>query len=76
MKDRSDGPSHHERTLLPRSYISLRPLVGVFGLFRALDDSSCSRCKLKSVAQVRLVKFPVLVAGSEEIANVVNQRKS
>ena len=23
MKDRSDGPSHHERTFLPRSYISL-----------------------------------------------------
>ena len=22
MKDRSDGPSHHERTLLPQSYIS------------------------------------------------------
>ena len=25
MKDRSDDPSHHERTLLPRSYISLHP---------------------------------------------------
>ena len=24
MKDRPDDPSHHERTLLPRSYISLR----------------------------------------------------
>ena len=24
MKDRSDDPSHRERTLLPRSYISLR----------------------------------------------------
>ena len=23
MKDRSDDPSHHERMLLPRSYISL-----------------------------------------------------
>ena len=23
MKDRSDDPSHHERTILPRSYISL-----------------------------------------------------
>ena len=34
MKDRSDDPSHHERTLLPRSYISLsnlelRPLADV-----------------------------------------------
>ena len=26
MKDRSDYPSHHERTLLPQSYISLRVL--------------------------------------------------
>ena len=26
MKDRSDDPSHHERTLLPRSYISLLDL--------------------------------------------------
>ena len=24
MKDRSDDPSHHEQTLLPRSYISLQ----------------------------------------------------
>ena len=24
MRDRSDDPSHHERTLLPRSYVSLR----------------------------------------------------
>ena len=23
MKDRSDDPSHHERTLVPRNYISL-----------------------------------------------------
>ena len=26
MKDRSDNPSHHERSLLPRSYISLQSL--------------------------------------------------
>ena len=29
MKDRSDDPSHHERTLLPRSYISLPSEAGV-----------------------------------------------
>ena len=29
MKDRSDNPSHHERTLLPRSYISLPITDGV-----------------------------------------------
>ena len=28
MKDRSDDPSHHERTLLPRSYISLLTMDG------------------------------------------------
>ena len=28
MKDRSDDPSHHEQTLLPRSYISL-PICGI-----------------------------------------------
>ena len=27
MKDRSDDPSHHEQTLLPRSYISLHIVV-------------------------------------------------
>ena len=27
MKNRSDDPSHHERTLLPRSYISLPSLL-------------------------------------------------
>ena len=26
MKDRSDDPSHHKRTLLPRSYISLHTI--------------------------------------------------
>ena len=29
MKDRSDDPSHHERTLLPWSYISFRVCVCV-----------------------------------------------
>ena len=32
MKDRSDDPSHHERMLLPRSYISLP---------RVVKDTSC-----------------------------------
>ena len=30
MKDWSDDPSHHERTLLPRSYISLLRLYGLY----------------------------------------------
>ena len=32
MKDRSDNPSHHERTLLPRSYISLPFLNSYIGI--------------------------------------------
>ena len=30
MKDRSDDPSHHERTLLPRSYTSLLEKTNYF----------------------------------------------
>ena len=30
MKDRSDDRSHHERTLLPQSYISLQLLHGTY----------------------------------------------
>ena len=46
MKDRSDDPSHHERTLLPRSYISLWgfEVVGVcfvFGLLWGLGFCFC-----------------------------------
>ena len=33
MKDRSDDPSHHERTLLPRSYISLLMMFFFFFFF-------------------------------------------
>ena len=31
MKDQSDDPSHHERTLLPRSYISLHKIRSPYG---------------------------------------------
>ena len=31
IKDRSDDPSHHERTLLPRSYISLLRRIEIAG---------------------------------------------
>ena len=34
MKDRSDDPSHHERTLLPQSYISLHTSSGALGRMR------------------------------------------
>ena len=32
MKNRSDDPSHHERTLLPRSYISLLAAIKIINL--------------------------------------------
>ena len=38
MKDRSDDPSHHERTLLPRSHISLPK--GPMSKFKATTHSS------------------------------------
>ena len=34
MKDRSDEPSHHERTLLPRSYISLLLVTKLYYCFQ------------------------------------------
>ena len=44
MKDWSDDPSHHELTLLPRSYISLRPK-------RALQDSPWRWALIEAVSQ-------------------------
>ena len=43
MKDRSDDPSHHERTLLPRSYISL------------LYSYRCSVCYLFIYLYMRMI---------------------
>ena len=36
-KDQSDDPSHHERTLLPRSYISLRYVMIQIILLHGID---------------------------------------
>ena len=43
MKDRSDDPLHHERTLLPWSYISLRSNINniVFGFCCCVFYSCC-----------------------------------
>ena len=49
MKDRSDDPSHHERTLLPRSYISLLRVKGETTFFR-----SASVLKLSVSAEIIL----------------------
>ena len=62
MKDRSDDPSHHERTLLPRSYLSLLVLmmswillmvsyvVTVTGLLRLGSSSRLSLPRLNSAS--------------------------
>ena len=48
MKDRSDDPSHHERTLLPRSYISLLLIIMHRIYLLNTNDKTCSR-----TAQIR-----------------------
>ena len=47
MKDRSDDASHHERTLLPRSYISLPGCMGV---------STCTRPPISSEPRLALAR--------------------
>ena len=50
MKDRSDDLSHHERTLLPRSFISLPPRytvnVGTYNGIRQYADKGMARWML------------------------------
>ena len=45
MKDRSDDPSHHERTLLPRSYISLpfRTMIKLYGYMKENKRSTTGK---------------------------------
>ena len=43
MKDRSDDPSHHERTLLPRSYISLPASLKYYHCTTAEETDDLSR---------------------------------
>ena len=53
MKDRSDDPSHHERTLLPWSYISL-PIIALLNktfIFFPFGGARCSS----------VVEFPLMV---------------
>ena len=42
MKDRSDDPSHHERTLLPWSYISLHMEIKSWAI-KSVDPGFASR---------------------------------
>ena len=73
MKDRSDDPSHHERTLLPRNYISLlrKPIllqicikyVVVYTYFRVYIQARCpghtTQLSGLSMSDSKLVVFVV-----------------
>ena len=48
MKDRSDDPSHHERTLLPRSYSSLPVQTETSSLQRRPFPKHSSSCTIRS----------------------------
>ena len=76
MKDRSDDPSHHERTLLPRSYISLPPVIK-----ESLDESIWSsilsgnyRCILVLVRGTYVIArhFNLLVYMDQSILHIPN----
>ena len=47
MKDRSDDPSHHERTLLPRSYISLLYVKWIRKEGHGLFNEALNTCYLR-----------------------------
>ena len=76
MKDRSDDPSHHERTLLPRSYISLHDsekvnsverlfysgeVLEIVDKFSYLGVMLCSKMKLYLNTETMLCLFDCYV---------------
>ena len=72
MKDRSDDPSHHERTLLPRSYISLlQTLVTGYNsvrLYLAECDDAWTGTDVQTLNIVRIIRdfhlhLPTLILG-------------
>ena len=62
MKDRSDDPSHHERTPLPRSYISL--------LYLTVVQSTTSQSVSTIIGWGRFGYHPFCVYGIRVIFNV------
>ena len=52
MKDRSDDPSHHEQTLLPRSYISLLYIHTKIYIYVCVCDHSVSERLLPELAEL------------------------
>ena len=63
MKDRSDDPSHHERTPLPRSYISLLNFVLTMVAVFACEKSLKLRRKKRSIKVTKTNSVPVRDGG-------------
>ena len=56
MKDRSDDPSHHERTLLPRSYIWLLPLNQAACISTFKNQAACISTFKNQAARISTFK--------------------
>ena len=71
MKDRSDDPSHHERTLLPRSYISLPRPQNVSTVNVYFIRSITSMQSLKTIKTDKLFYYIACSQGrSKRVDNV------
>ena len=57
MKDRSDDPLHHERTLLPRSYISLHLFFSVSRLTKKLSAADYDKAEMERELEETKLKF-------------------
>ena len=57
MKDRSDDPSHHERTLLPQSYISLHLFFSVSRLTKKLSAADYDKAEMERELEEMKLKF-------------------
>ena len=73
MKDRSDDPSHHERTLIPRRYISL-PICQQ-ETHEVLVNSPSSHSNMISESEQHTVTNIILNSNSVE-GVVIQQRKA
>ena len=77
MKDRSDDPSHHERTLLPRSYLSLS--LDLINLFTERSKTDiCGRYHYPSICSKCLIKMRCLLLKQQlhnELTNRIGCRR-
>ena len=71
MKDRSDDPSHHEQTLLPRSYISLHTLQWLLNTNK-LCTLHIHWQICESIGNINTTLFSFLFCSSRGGLNIVN----